>query len=103
VISLNFHVYNIYIRGVLFLLYSNNQIYEETKIDSTEYGIYTTIVAGILISILGGSKNQIGGPTGVLIPILFAIVIEYGYENLLIAGFMRVICSCSWVCLRWGF
>ncbi|WP_339290478.1 sulfate permease [Paenibacillus sp. FSL W8-0187] len=53
-----------------------------------EYGIYTTIVAGILISLLGGSKFQIGGPTGAFIPILFAIVMQYGYENLLIAGFM---------------
>lgn len=53
-----------------------------------EYGIYTTIIAGILISMLGGSKFQIGGPTGAFIPILFAIVIEYGYENLLIAGLM---------------
>ncbi|MFL9629278.1 SulP family inorganic anion transporter, partial [Aeromonas jandaei] len=32
-----------------------------------EYGIYTTIVAGILISLLGGSKYQIGGPTGAFI------------------------------------
>jgi len=53
-----------------------------------EYGIYTTIVAGILISLLGGSKYQIGGPTGAFIPILFGIVMSYGYENLLIAGFM---------------
>src|SRR6478735_3517898 len=53
-----------------------------------EYGIYTTIIAGIIISMLGGSKFQIGGPTGAFIPILFAIVMEYGYENLLIAGFM---------------
>lgn len=53
-----------------------------------EYGIYTTIVAGILISMFGGSKFQIGGPTGAFIPILFAIVIQYGYENLLIAGFL---------------
>jgi SulP family sulfate permease len=53
-----------------------------------EYGIYTTIVAGILISLLGGSKYQIGGPTGAFIPILFAIVMQYGYENLLIAGFL---------------
>jgi SulP family sulfate permease len=53
-----------------------------------EYGIYTTIVAGILISLFGGSKFQIGGPTGAFIPILFAIVMQYGYENLLIAGFM---------------
>ncbi|AOZ94298.1 SulP family inorganic anion transporter [Paenibacillus crassostreae] len=53
-----------------------------------EYGLYTTIIAGILISLLGGSKFQIGGPTGAFIPIIFAIVMQYGYENLLIAGFM---------------
>ncbi|MGG0717459.1 SulP family inorganic anion transporter [Robertmurraya massiliosenegalensis] len=53
-----------------------------------EYGIYTTIIAGILISIFGGSKYQIGGPTGAFIPILFGIIMTYGYENLLIAGFM---------------
>nr|WP_295971046.1 SulP family inorganic anion transporter [uncultured Bacillus sp.] len=53
-----------------------------------EYGIYTTIVAGILISLFGGSKFQIGGPTGAFIPILFGIVMSYGYENLLVAGFM---------------
>lgn len=53
-----------------------------------EYGIYTTIIAGILISLFGGSKFQIGGPTGAFIPILFAIVLQYGYENLLIAGFL---------------
>ncbi|WP_310550619.1 SulP family inorganic anion transporter [Paenibacillus glufosinatiresistens] len=53
-----------------------------------EYGIYTTIVAGTLISLLGGSKFQIGGPTGAFIPILFAIGARYGYENLLIAGLM---------------
>lgn len=53
-----------------------------------EYGIYTTIIAGILISLFGGSKYQIGGPTGAFIPILFGIVMTYGYENLLIAGFL---------------
>lgn len=52
------------------------------------YGIYTTIVAGILISLFGGSRYQIGGPTGAFIPILFAIVMQYGYENLLIAGLL---------------
>lgn len=53
-----------------------------------EYGIYTTIIAGILISLFGGSRYQIGGPTGAFIPILFGIVITYGFENLLIAGFL---------------
>ncbi|WP_249652197.1 SulP family inorganic anion transporter, partial [Lysinibacillus sp. D4A1_S13] len=46
------------------------------------------IVAGILISLLGGSKYQIGGPTGAFFPILFAIVMQYGFEILLVAGFM---------------
>lgn len=53
-----------------------------------EYGIYTAIIAGILISLLGGSKYQIGGPTGAFVPILLGIVLVYGYENLLIAGIM---------------
>lgn len=53
-----------------------------------EYGLYTTIIAGALISLFGGSRFQIGGPTGAFIPILFGIVLTYGYENLLIAGFM---------------
>jgi len=53
-----------------------------------EYGIYTTIIAGILIALCGGSKFQIGGPTGAFIPILLGVVLTYGYENLLIAGFM---------------
>lgn len=53
-----------------------------------EYGIYTTIIAGILISLFGGSKYQIGGPTGAFVPVLLGIVMTYGYENLLLAGFM---------------
>ncbi|MCH7321153.1 sulfate permease [Solibacillus sp. MA9] len=53
-----------------------------------EYGIYTAIIAGILISLLGGSKYQIGGPTGAFVPVLLGIVLVYGYENLLIAGLM---------------
>jgi SulP family sulfate permease len=53
-----------------------------------EYGIYSTVVAGIVISLFGGSRFQIGGPTGAFIPILFAIVMQYGYENLLIAGLL---------------
>jgi len=53
-----------------------------------EYGIYTTIIAGILVAIFGGSKFQIAGPTGAFIPILLGIVISYGYENLLLAGML---------------
>jgi len=59
-----------------------------------EYGIYTACIAGILISIFGGSKYQIGGPTGAFVPILLGIVLTYGYENLLIAGLMAGIMLC---------
>ena len=55
---------------------------------SPEYGIYTTIIAGLIVAILGGSHFQIAGPTGAFIPILLAIVLQYGYEDLLIAGMM---------------
>ncbi|MCK9986032.1 MAG: sulfate permease, SulP family [Azoarcus sp.] len=51
-------------------------------------GIWTAIVAGLLISTLGGSKVQIGGPTGAFIPIIYAIVVDYGVQNLLIATMM---------------
>ncbi|WP_339227060.1 sulfate permease [Oceanobacillus sp. FSL K6-2867] len=53
-----------------------------------EYGLYTTVVAGIMVALFGGSRFQIAGPTGAFIPILLAIVLQYGYENLLIAGFL---------------
>ncbi|MFD3448894.1 SulP family inorganic anion transporter [Microbacteriaceae bacterium 4G12] len=59
-----------------------------------EYGIYTTCIAGTLISLLGGSKYQIGGPTGAFIPILLGIILSYGYENLLIAGLLAGILLC---------
>ncbi|WP_068676707.1 SulP family inorganic anion transporter [Oceanobacillus sp. Castelsardo] len=59
-----------------------------------EYGIYTSCIAGIIISILGGSKFQIGGPTGAFVPILLGIVITYGYEDLLLAGLLAGIMLC---------
>ena len=59
-----------------------------------EYGIYTTIIAGILISLFGGSKYQIGGPTGAFVPVLLGIVITYGYTDLLLAGLLAGIMLC---------
>lgn len=53
-----------------------------------EYGLYTTIIAGFLVALFGGSRYQVAGPTGAFIPILLAIVLQYGYEDLLIAGFL---------------
>ena len=43
-----------------------------------EKGIITAIIAGLLISVFGGSKVQIGGPTGAFIVIVFGIIAEYG-------------------------
>lgn len=48
-------------------------------------GIWTAIIAGFLISALGGSRVQIGGPTGAFIPIVYGIVANYGAGNLLAA------------------
>lgn len=62
---------------------------------SPEKGIVTAIIAGFIISFLGGSRVQIGGPTGAFIVIVFGIVTQYGIDGLLIstilAGIMLVI------------
>ncbi|MBT9523534.1 MAG: STAS domain-containing protein [Dechloromonas sp.] len=54
-------------------------------------GIWTAIVAGLITSALGGSRVQIGGPTGAFIPIVYGIVAIHGYANLMgatiLAGF----------------
>lgn len=60
-----------------------------------EQGLYTAIVAGFLIAVLGGSRVQISGPTGAFVVIVYGIVQKYGYDGLvvatLIAGVMLVI------------
>ncbi len=53
-----------------------------------ERGLYTAIVAGFIISALGGSRVQIGGPTGAFIVIVYGIVQQYGYGGLAIATIM---------------
>lgn len=57
-----------------------------------EAGIYTAVVAGFLISALGGSKVQIGGPTGAFVVVVYGIVAKYGIEGLYLctalAGFI---------------
>lgn len=52
---------------------------------SPEKGIITAIVAGFIISLLGGSKVQIGGPTGAFIVIIYGIIQQYGIEGLMVA------------------
>ena len=55
---------------------------------SPEKGIITAIVAGMMISVFGGSKVQIGGPTGAFIVIVYGIIQQYGIQGLTIATLM---------------
>lgn len=60
-----------------------------------ERGLFTAIVAGFLISLLGGSRVQIGGPTGAFVIVVYTIIQKHGYEGLavatIIAGILMVI------------
>jgi len=58
---------------------------------SPESGIYTAIIAGFLISLLGGSRNQIGGPTGAFVVIIYDIVQRMGYDGLVIATLIAAV------------
>ena len=55
---------------------------------SPSAGIWTAIIAGLITSALGGSRVQIGGPTGAFIVIIYGIVSTYGLANLLICTLM---------------
>ena len=55
---------------------------------SPEKGLITAIIAGFLVSFLGGSRVQIGGPTGAFVIIVFGIIADYGLEGLTIATLM---------------
>ena len=51
-------------------------------------GLTTAIIAGFMISLLGGSRVQIGGPTGAFIVVVFGVIAEHGYDGLVLATFM---------------
>ncbi len=51
-------------------------------------GIVTAIVGGFLISLFGGSRVQIGGPTGAFIVVVFGVIANHGYDGLVLATFM---------------
>lgn len=55
---------------------------------SPEKGLFTAVIAGFLISALGGSRVQIGGPTGAFVVIVYGIVAQYGLDGLMIATIM---------------
>ena len=60
-----------------------------------DQGLYTAIVAGFFIALLGGSRYQIGGPTGAFVVVIFNVMQQYGYQGLamcmLIAGVVLII------------
>ncbi|MDD4327973.1 MAG: SulP family inorganic anion transporter, partial [Eubacteriales bacterium] len=51
-------------------------------------GLTTAVIAGLIVSLLGGSRVQIGGPTGAFVIIIYGIIREYGYPGLAVASIM---------------
>lgn len=67
-----------------------------------EQGLATGIVAGFLISLLGGSRFQIGGPTGAFVVIVYGIVSKYGMEGLAVASLLAGVLLIVMALLRVG-
>lgn len=65
-------------------------------------GLWTAIVAGFLISALGGSRVQVGGPTGAFVVIVYGIVEQYGVAGLTIATFLAGLMLIAFGLLRMG-
>lgn len=65
-------------------------------------GLYTAIIAGFIISVLGGSKVQIGGPTGAFVVIVYGIVQQYGVSGLALATIMAGIILVAMGVLKMG-
>ncbi|NVJ96266.1 MAG: SulP family inorganic anion transporter [Marivivens sp.] len=65
-------------------------------------GLVTAIVAGFLISAFGGSRVQIGGPTGAFIVVVYDVIVRHGFDGLLIATFMAGIILIIAATLRAG-
>src|SRR3546814_11293983 len=52
---------------------------------SPDKGLVTAVIAGFLISALGGSRTQVGGPTGAFVVVIFNVIAVHGYDGLLVA------------------
>jgi SulP family sulfate permease len=65
-------------------------------------GLWTAIIAGFLISALGGSRVQIGGPTGAFVVIVYGIVQQYGVDGLIVATLMAGVILVAMGLLRFG-
>ena len=69
---------------------------------SPEKGIYTAIVGGFIVSLLGGSRVQIGGPTGAFVVIVFGIVQKFGIDGLIVSTIMAGILLIIMGVLKFG-
>lgn len=67
-----------------------------------EAGIFSAIIGGFLVSALGGSRVQIGGPAGAFIVVIYAIIEKYGLANLFIATIFAGVLLCAMGMLRLG-
>lgn len=67
-----------------------------------EQGIYTSIIAGLIVSVLGGSRLQIAGPTGAFIAILAGVVAAHGVDGLLLATIMAGVMLAALGLARFG-
>jgi SulP family sulfate permease len=67
-----------------------------------QQGLWTGIIASLVVSLLGGSRFQIAGPTGAFVPVLFSVVAVYGYEGLALATMMAGVMLILLGALRMG-
>ncbi|BDE07470.1 hypothetical protein WPS_27460 [Vulcanimicrobium alpinum] len=59
-------------------------------------GIYTAIIGGFLVALVGGSRTQVAGPTGAFVVIVAAIIAKHGVSGLLLVTVMRAASCWSW-------
>lgn len=69
---------------------------------SPEKGLITAVVAGLIVSVLGGSRFQVGGPTGAFVVIVYGIVQKYGLDGLMISTIMAGLMLVGFGLLRLG-
>jgi SulP family sulfate permease len=67
-----------------------------------QHGLYTAIVAGVVVALTGGSKHQVSGPTAAFIVILAPIVSKYGFSGLLTAGLLAGVLLVAMGAMRLG-
>ena len=69
---------------------------------SPDKGLVTAVVAGLVISLLGGSRVQIGGPTGAFVVVVAGVIAQHGYPGLIAATLMAGVILCVAAVLRLG-